>query len=191
MENQLNMDILRSGDKIIFENGEEVEIVNIVYRTDDGLYYVNVGNDTAFRYNESGKCEFPGYDIKETVLVEKESDKITYYVPYVYWMPSPVVTIRVKGGRKPIKQEVIKSIFELNGFGPFYKGEIITADIKPVVYAELRKCKGRNMEVLKVEKIFCKDEKEAEETIANFKDKYLDLAEEKSNNDTGSEVKKV
>lgn len=191
MSDNLNMDILRSGDKIIFENGEEVEIVNIAYRVDDGLYYVNVGNDTAFRYNNTGKCEFPGYDIKETVLVEKESDKITYYVPFVYWSPSPVISLYVKGGKKPIRQDVIKTIFELDGFGPFYKGEIIKADIMPVVYAELRKCKGRSMEVLKVEKIFCKDEKEAEETIKNFKDKYLDLAEEKSNDDAGSEVKGI
>lgn len=191
MQKEINMDILRKGDKIKFENGEEVEIVNIAYRTDDGLYYINVGNDTAFRYNEQGKCEFPGYDIAETELVETEDDKITYYVPYIYWCHSPVVSVYVKGGKKPIKQNVVKSIFELDGYGPFYKGEIIKANISPVVYAELRKCKGRDMEVLKTEKIFCKSEKEAEETVRNFKDKYLVTAEERANNDTGSQVKGV
>ena len=191
MENNINLDILRKGDKIKFENGEEVEIVNIAYRTDDHLYYINIGNDTAFRYNEAGKCEFPGYDIAETILVEKETDNITYYVPYVYWLPSPVVSIYIKGGKKPIKQHVVKTIFELDGFGPFYKGEIIKAEIMPVVYAELRKCRGRTMEVLKTEKIFCKDEKEAEETVSNFKDKYLDLSQEKADGDSGSEVKEI
>ena len=75
--------------------------------------------------------------------------------------------------------------------GPFYHGEIIKAEILPVVYAELRKCKGRDVSILKTEKIFCKDEKEAVKTVETFKEKYLVAAEEKSNDDTGSEVKTI
>lgn len=188
---KIDMDSLRKGDVLKFENGEEAKIESIAFRMDDKKYYIDLGTKVAFRFDSEGKCEFPAYNISEVVLVETEDDKITYYVPNIFWQLTPVVSITVKGAKKPLKQTIVKSVFELDGMGPFYHGEIIKAEILPVVYAELRKCKGRDVSILKTEKIFCKDEKEAVKTVETFKEKYLVAAEEKSNDDTGSEVKTI
>lgn len=185
----LVMDDLRKGDIITFLTGEKSEIMSIVYDVNEKTYYVQVNETTAFRYNEKGKCEFPSYDISEVELVEQPEDNITYYIPDVRISTLPYIEILIKGAKKPIKQQIIKSIFDLNGMGPFYKGEIINATFGPVVIAELKKCKGRSVETLKTIEIFCKDEKEAKQKMEEFTNKYTEQAQEQANNEEGAEVK--
>lgn len=187
----LVMDDLRKGDIITFLTGEKTEILSVVYNVDDKNYYVQINETTAFRYNDKGKCEFPAYDILEVELVEKPEDNITYYVPDVRISVLPYIEVSIKGAKKPIKQQIIKSIFDLNGMGPFYKGEIISATFGPVVIAELKKCRGRSVETLKTLEIFCKDDKEAKEKLEEFTSKYTEQAQEKAHEDTGAEVKRV
>lgn len=185
----LVMDDLRKGDIITFLTGEKSEIMSIVYDVNEKTYYVQINETTAFRYNEKGKCEFPSYDISEVELVEQPEDNITYYIPDVRISTLPYIEILIKGAKKPIKQQIIKSIFDLNGMGPFYKGEIINATFGPVVIAELKKCKGRSVETLKTIEIFCKDEKEAKQKMEEFTNKYTEQAQEQANNEEGAEVK--
>lgn len=185
----LVMDDLRKGDIITFLTGEKSEIMSIVYDVNEKTYYVQVNETTAFRYNEKGKCEFPSYDISEVELVEQPEDNITYYIPDVRISTLPYIEVLIKGAKKPIKQQIIKSIFDLNGLGPFYKGEIINATFGPVVIAELKKCKGRSVETLKTIEIFCKDEKEAKQKMEEFTNKYTEQAQEQANNEEGAEVK--
>lgn len=185
----LVMDDLRKGDIITFLTGEKSEIMSIVYDVNEKTYYVQVNETTAFRYNEKGKCEFPSYDISEVELVEQPEDNITYYIPDVRISTLPYIEVLIKGAKKPIKQQIIKSIFDLNGMGPFYKGEIINATFGPVVIAELKKCKGRSVETLKTIEIFCKDEKEAKQKMEEFTNKYTEQAQEQANNEEGAEVK--
>lgn len=185
----LVMDDLRKGDIITFLTGEKSEIMSIVYDVNEKTYYVQINETTAFRYNEKGKCEFPSYDISEVELVEQPEDNITYYIPDVRISTLPYIEVLIKGAKKPIKQQIIKSIFDLNGMGPFYKGEIINATFGPVVIAELKKCKGRSVETLKTIEIFCKDEKEAKQKMEEFTNKYTEQAQEQANNEEGAEVK--
>ena len=185
----LVMDDLRKGDIITFLTGEKSEIMSIVYDVNEKTYYVQVNETTAFRYNEKGKCEFPSYDISEVELVEQPEDNITYYIPDVRISTLPYIEVLIKGAKKPIKQQIIKSIFDLNGMGPFYKGEIINATFGPVVIAELKKCKGRSVETLKTIEIFCKDEKEAKQKMEEFTNKYTEQAQEQASNEEGAEVK--
>lgn len=185
----LVMDDLRKGDIITFLTGEKSEIMSIVYDVNEKTYYVQINETTAFRYNEKGKCEFPSYDISEVELVEQPEDNITYYIPDVRISTLPYIEVLIKGAKKPIKQQIIKSIFDLNGMGPFYKGEIINATFGPVVIAELKKCKGRSVETLKTIEIFCKDEKEAKQKMEEFTNKYTEQAQEQANNEKGAEVK--
>lgn len=185
----LVMDDLRKGDIITFLTGEKVEIESIIYNVDEKLYYIQINDTTAFRYTEKGECEFPSYGISEVELVEKPEDNITYYVPDVRISTLPYIEVLIKGAKKPIKQKIIKSIFDLDGMGPFYKGEYINATFGPVVIAELKKCKGRKVETLKSLEIFCKDYKEAEEKLEEFKNRYTDQAREKAENEEGAEVK--
>lgn len=185
----LVMDDLRKGDIITFLTGEKSEIMSIVYDVNEKTYYVQVNETTAFRYNEKGKCEFPSYDISEVELVEQPEDNITYYIPDVRISTLPYIEVLIKGAKKPVKQQIIKSIFDLNGMGPFYKGEIINATFGPVVIAELKKCKGRSVETLKTIEIFCKDEKEAKQKMEEFTNKYTEQAQEQASNEEGAEVK--
>lgn len=185
----LKMDELRKGDIITFLTGEKTSIEFISFDPGDDIYYVKVNETTAFRYDSKGKCEFPSYDIKEVELVPDPDDETVYYVPDVDVKIFPYVEVYVKGAKKPIKQFIAKSIFDLDGLGPFYKGEIIKATIGPVIIANLKKCKGRTVEILKTLKIFCKDEKEAEEELSKFKAKFVNIAEEKANEEEGAKVK--
>lgn len=181
----LVMDDLRKGDIITFLTGEKSEILSIVYDVNEKTYYIQVNETTAFRYNTKGKCEFPSYDIAEVELVENPDDNITYYIPDVRISTLPYIEIGIKGAKKPIKQFIVKSIFDLGNLGPFYKGETINATFGPVVIAELKKCKGRNVETLKTLEIFCKDEKEAKQKMEEFTSKYTEQAQEQAKNEEG------
>lgn len=188
---KINMQDLREDDILYFDNGECLTIKKIAYNVSDHFYYVQVSEDMAFRYTEMGKCEFPQYSIKKVDLVERPEDSITYYVPNLFIQPSPVLTVKIKGAKKPVSQKIINSIMSLNEMGPYYKGEILTAEVLPVVFAELRKCRGRDVTVLKTEHIFCKNMKEAEEKLKELQERFNKKAEEESENESGSEVKRL
>lgn len=171
-QNEINMEILRKGDIIHFVSGEQAEILTAAFNPNDGLYYIQFDEKTAFRYNSAGKCEFPNYDVEKVDLITQPDDDKVLYVPDIFCGEAPVVSLVM--GDKIISQKLVKTIFDLNGFGgaKLPGGSHLEAGIVPTVFAQLKKVKGRDVSVLKTETIFCKTKEEAEKKRVQFAEKY-------------------
>lgn len=171
-QNEINMEILRKGDIVHFSSGETSEIFTAAFNPNDNLYYLQFDEKTAFRYNSAGKCQFPSYDIVDVELVPQPDDDKVLYVPDIFCGDAPVVSL-VCGG-KVLAQKLVKTIFDLQGFGgaKIPGGSHLEAGIVPTVFAQLKKIKGRDVIVLKTETIFCKTREEAEKKRVQFAEKY-------------------
>lgn len=158
----VNINRMRTGDKIKLESGKELTVSENWMA--QGIYQmVPVEEpDCIYSFDITGRNLDPNFkqaNVVEFTEVPNEDDDKTYYVPKFDVDLLPVLHINGE-------DKLIYRLDELNGLE--VKGDqTLKAAYKYTIIALLQKKKGRDIEVLKEQKIICESKQEA---IKNLKD---------------------
>ena len=153
-----NLNRLRKGDILHLKNGES-------YVVDDCWISGNViqmimmeKKDTIFAFNILGRSLDPeGSDVAVLQEVPQPDDEKTYYLPKIEVSELPILHINGE-------DKIIYQLFDLDGL-EIKEPQTLVAKYKPVIIAKLMKKKGRDLEVLKEEKIICESKDDCEERL--------------------------
>ena len=166
-----NLNRLRQGDILHLKNGES-------YTVDDCWISGNViqmvmieKKDTIFAFNILGRSLDPeGSDVAVLQEVPQPDDEKTYYLPKIEVSDLPVLHINGE-------DKIIYQLFDLDGL-EIKEPQTLVAKYKPVITAKLMKKKGRDLEMLKEEKIICESKEDCEERLKKIDEQ---LQTEKAN----------
>lgn len=161
----------RAGDEIVLETGEKM-LVRETWNA-GGIFQFDVGNDTILSFDISGKSVEGKDSIINLIENETEEDKITYYIPKFDIEFLPVLTVNGE-------DMIIYQLLDLNNLE--IKGDqTLKAQYKYVIVALLQKKLGRDIEVLKTERIICDSKEDCEQRLfqiaGNLKGANIDETE--------------
>ena len=181
MENKVvnktvNINRMRTGDKIKLESGKELTVSENWMA--NGIYQMIPVEepDSIYSFNIMGKNLDPNFkkaNIVEFTEVPNESDNKTFYVPKFDIDLLPVIHINGE-------DRFIYRLDELNGLE--VKGDqTLKSGYKYTVIAMLQKKHGRDIEVIKEQKIICESKDDSMKTLdriaKQFTGENLELTE--------------
>lgn len=165
------MNILREGDFVFL--GEEKLLVKDCQKG-NGIYSITVernGKDINLMYNIVGdSMENPSLNITNVELVERPEDKITVYYPDLGVDVLPVLTINGE-------DMFIYKLTDLDGL-EVKEPQTLKAAFKYVVVANLLKKKGRDLQLLKSEKIICESKEDCQAKLDEISKHFIGVDKE-------------
>lgn len=172
MENKVvnktvNINRMRSGDKFKLESGKELTISECW--TAQGIYQIVPVEEpeSVYSYDILGRNLDPNFkkaNIVEFTEVPSEEDNQVIYFPKFDIDYLPVLTINGE-------ERFIYKLLDLDGLE--VKGDqVLKAGNKYTVIALLMKRQGRDIEVLKEQKIICESKKNAVETLDKIAEQF-------------------
>lgn len=163
----VNLNRMRIGDKIELESGDIFEIGDCW--SAGALYQIaprGIEKPEIWTFNMHGISMEAGTPSRIVSLIEvsQPDDDKTYYIPKFNVDLLPI--LKVNG-----EEKIIMQLLELNGLE--VKGnQKLEASYKHVIIAQLLKKKGRDIEVLKEEKIICDSEEDCKKKLDEMSEQF-------------------
>lgn len=165
------MNIIREGDFVYL--GEEKLLVK-GRQKGNCVYSITVernGKDISLAYDIFGNSlEDPSLNITDVEFVEKPEDKTTIYYPNLDVGVLPVLTINGE-------DMFIYKLTDLDGL-EVKEPQVLKAAFKYVVVANLLKKKGREVQLLKSEKIICGSQEDCQKKLGEISKHFVGVDKE-------------
>lgn len=171
----VSLNLVRAQDIITI--GDESFVIKECWNA-NGIFQLKVeknGKDIILSYNIAGdSLEDPSLNISNLEMVELPEDSLTYYYPKFSVELLPI--LKING-----EDKIIYKLLDLNGL-EIKEPQVLEASYKYTVIAMLIKRKGREMSVIKQEKIICDTKEACEEKLKEIENSFkgLDAEDEKS-----------
>ena len=179
----VNLCRIRAGDEIVLDSGAKYLVIETWNA--GGVFQIKLAEDNILSFDINGKSIEGKESIAQLIENETEEDKITYYIPKFDIEFLPVLTVNDE-------DRIIYQLLELDGL-KVNKKQILKAGYKYVIVAMLQKKLGRDIEVIKTERIICNSKEDCEQRLmqiaGNLKGANIDETETKAEFD--SMLKKV
>lgn len=165
------MNVLRSGDYITVE-GKEFEVKDC--KGERGIYTVTIeidGKGTELNYDIMGTSLASGnLNITDVRFVENPDDDKTFYYPNLIVDILPVLNINGE-------DRIVYKLMDLNDL-EVKAPQVLKASYQYVITVNLMKRKGRELEVLKSEKIICGTEEQCKKRLNEIEKQFVGVDKE-------------
>lgn len=158
-----NLVRMRAKDKLVMGKGEFT--VKDCWNAGEIFQLITEENpDDILTYNISGSCLNKGleYNIQELIEVPQPEDEETFYIPKIDVNRLPILTVNGE-------DKIIIQLLDLNGL-EIKRKQKLKAEYRPVITAMLQKKKGRDLEVIKEEKIICDSDEDCESRLKKIEE---------------------
>ena len=155
----VNLVRMRNGDRIVTIDAG-IHIVKECWSAGDVFQLITEDNpEEILTYNISGYClsKDSKWHLHELIEVPQEGDDEIFYIPKVEVNMWPI--LHVNG-----EDKIIIKLMDLDGL-VVKKKQTLRATYKPVISALLQKKHGRDIEVIKEERIICESEEDCKERL--------------------------